>query len=234
MVQTLKLILEGVLDRLNQHIITFLPPLFAALLLFLGFYLAALGARWLLCRIFKGLAADRFLRQSGVAFLLDSGGRLRASRLVSEGVYWSLMLLGVLSGLSVFNTNITTKIIERFVFMLPRLAIAAMILLAGAWLAQFLGRSVLVWAVNESIPWPRRLGAVVRILVVFVAVVVAADELDFARSVFLSAFVLLVGGAMLAAGLAAGIAGGRRLDRYLERRQEDSALSGGRSLWNHL
>ena len=98
-------------------------------------------------------------------------------------------------------------------FLLPKLAIAGLILLGGVWLSQYLGRSMLVWAVNEDFPSPRRLAAVVRIMIVFVAVVVAAYQLDFAERVFLAAFVILVG----AVALAASIAGGLTLRSVLER-----------------
>jgi hypothetical protein len=92
---------------------------------------------------------------------------------------------------------------------------------------------MLVWAVNEGFPSPRRLAVVVRIVIMFVAVVVAAHQLDFARSVFLAAFIILVGGAVLAASLAIGL-GGRGLPHFLEERTEQTGESGRRSLWSHL
>ena len=67
MLETLRNILEGALERLHQQVTTYLPSLLAALTLALGAYLTALAARWLIYRIFKGLAMDKFLRQSGVA-----------------------------------------------------------------------------------------------------------------------------------------------------------------------
>ena len=81
---------------------------------------------------------------------------------------------------------------------------------------------MLVWAVNENFPSPRRLAAVVRILIMFVAVVVAADQLNFARSVFLAAFIIFVGGAVLAASLAIGLGRGA-LCRFLEEKRERAA-----------
>jgi hypothetical protein len=234
MVQTLQKVLESMLDRLYKYVTIYLPSLLAAVILFLGAYLMAVVARWLLYRIFKGPAIDKFLRQSGLAFMLDPSGRLRATRLVAETVYWCFVLSGFLLGLSVFDTDITTKIIQNLVFLMPKLVVAGLILLGGAWLGQYLGRSMLVWAVNESIPGARRLSVLVRIVVMFVAVVVAADQLDFARSVFLAAFIILVGGGVLTASLAIGLSGvglRRLLQVQKEQQTEDS---GERSLWNHL
>jgi len=124
-------------------------------------------------------------------------------------------------------------LIQRLVLLMPKLVLAAVILLAGFWLSQYLGRMTVVWAVNESVPSPRRLATAVRIIIMFVAVVVAANQLDFASSVFLAAFIILVGGAVLTVSVAAGIGASDRFRRYFEERSgrtEDSE----RSLWTHL
>jgi hypothetical protein len=233
MIETLRRVLEGTLERLHNHVTTYLPSLLAALTVVLAAYLTAVLARWLIYRIFKGLTIDKFLRQSGIAFMVDSSGRLRATRLVAETVYWCILLSGVLVGVNVFGTDFTTRIIQSLVLLVPKLVIAGLILLAGAWLGQYLGRSMLVWAVNENFPSPRRLATVVRILIMFVAVVVAADQLNFARSVFLAAFIIFVGGAVLTASLSIGLGRGS-VRRFLEDQREQSRESGERSLWSHL
>lgn len=233
MIETLRRVLEGTLERLRYPVTTYLPSLLAALTVVLAAYLTAVLVRWLIYRIFKGLTIDKFLRQSGIAFMVDSSGHLRATRLVAETAFWCILLSGVLVGVNVFGTDLTTQIIQSFVFLLPKLVVAGLILLAGAWLGQYLGRSMLVWAVNEGFPSPRRLAAVVRILIIFVAVVVASDQLDFARSVFLAAFIIFVGGAVLAASLMIGLGRGG-VQRFLEEKREQTGESGERSLWSHL
>ncbi len=232
MLEILENIIRDAAGRLRYEVTTYLPPLLAAIALILGAYLCAVAVRWLVYRIFKGLAIDRFLRQSGIAFLVDPSGRLRATRLVAEGLHHLILLCGVLLGVNVFGTNLTTHIVQSFVFLLPKLAVAGLILLGGVWLSQYLGRSMLVWAVNENFPTPRRLAVVVRVLVVFTAVVVAADQLDFARSVFLAAFIIFVGGAVLAGSLMIGLGGGLRGLVGPKRTQQDDSPE--RPLWTHL
>ncbi|MBS1875986.1 MAG: hypothetical protein JSU00_22430 [Acidobacteria bacterium] len=233
MIEVLRKVLEGAVDRLHHQITTYLPPLLAALALIAVAWAIALLARWIVYRIFKGLAIDKFLRQSGVAFLVDPSGRLRATRIVGETVYWGIVLTGFLLGVNVFDTDLTSQMVQSFVFLLPKLMVAGLILLGGAWLGYYLGRSMLVWAVNENLPSPRRLAVVVRVLIIFVAVVAAADQLNFARTVFLAAFIILVGGVVLAGSLAVGLsASGVR--QLLEARPRASGESEERSLWSHL
>jgi hypothetical protein len=234
MVETMRKILEGVLERLSYHLTTYLPSILVALIFILVAYVIALVARWLFYKIFKGPAIDKFLRQSGVAFMIDPSGRLRATRLVAETVFWCILLSGLLVGLSVFKTNVTTQIVQDFVFVMPKLVVGGLILLAGAWLSQYLGRSALVWAVNEGLPAPRRLATAVRLVIMFVAVVVTADQLDFARNVFLAAFVILVGGAVLTASLAVGIGASSGVRQFLKSRQEQAEGSDDQSVLHHL
>ena len=54
MIEILKKVLEGALERLHYQVTTYLPPLLAALTLVLGAYLTAMLARGLIYRIFKG------------------------------------------------------------------------------------------------------------------------------------------------------------------------------------
>jgi flagellar biosynthesis protein FliQ len=234
MVETMRKILEGVLERLSYHLTTYLPSIVVAFIFIFLAYAIAVVVRWLLYKIFKGPAIDKFLRQSGVAFMIDPSGRLRATRLVAETAYWCILLSGFLVGLSVFKTDVTTQIVEDFVFITPKLVVAGLILLAGAWLSQYLGRSALVWAVNESLPTPRRLATAVRIVIMFVAVVVAADQLNFARNVFLAAFVILVGGAVLTASLAVGIGASSGVREFLKSRREQAERSDDQSVLHHL
>ncbi len=157
MIDTMRQVLEAVLERLRYQVTTYLPSILAALIILAGAYVTALVARWMLNRIFKGTAVDRFLRRSGLAFMIDSSGRLRATRVVAETAYWLILLAGFLTGLSAFNTDLTTRMTQEFVLLLPKILVTGLILLAGIWLSQYLGRSALVWAVNEGIPQPRRI-----------------------------------------------------------------------------
>lgn len=236
MIETLRAIMRGTLERLANMAETQLPPLIVATAIMLTAFLIASLARLLILRVFHGIALDRFLRRSGVSSIVDHSGTLRASRVVAQGVYWIILITGFLAGLQAFGTALTARIAEEAVLLFPRLLGAAAVILGGIWLGQYLARGALVWAVNEEWPWARLFAAGVRSMVVFAAVVVAADILNFARGVFLIAFVMVLGGAVLAGSLALGM--GAR-DAVRRRIEESTAYRGEaepreRSLWHHL
>ena len=228
-------IVEKAFERLGATLGGHLPHFLACAAILMFFWLLATLLRWVVLRIFKGAGVDRFLHQTGVYAMLDQSGRLRASRLVAGTVYWTTIGIGLLTGLSAFDTEMTTRMINAVVFLMPKLVTALAIVLAGAWLGQYLGRSMLIWASNEGLPGPRNLAAGVRILIVFVAVVAAAEHLDFARNVFLAAFIIVVGGMVTASSIAVGMWMRDALRRRMspaDSPEEVGSRSG--SLWNHL
>ncbi len=233
MIATLHQILERALERLGTITTTYLPPLLAGLVIFAVALLVARFARWLLLRVTKASGFEQFLAQSGLSSMLGRSGRLRAARLVATTLFWAIALIGTLTALSAFDTKLTTKIIEAVVFLLPKLITAGAIVLAGTWLGQYLGRGVLVWSCNEGVPYPRALATAVRLFVIFVAVVVAADHLNFARTVFLAAFIILVGGMTAAASIAVGIGAHHAVQRHVHD-PERVAANREKSLWDHL
>lgn len=236
MIGTLQEVFERALARLSYQVTTYLPPLLVALATLAVAYLLARLVRWLLMKAFKGKAFDRFLKESGLSSMFGRSGGIRGVSLVAGTVFWVILISGLLTALDAFDTKLSSQMIEATVYLFPKLVTGGLILLVGLWLAQYLGRSVLVWACNEGFPAARRISLAVRTVVIFVAVVVAADALGFARNVFLAAFIILVGAAALAASLAFGLGARQTVQRYLEGRgaQDAASQKDERSLWTHL
>lgn len=234
MFQLAERIARDTMERLSRPTATHLPALLAALFILLVAWCLATGVRWLLIRVFRGARIDRFLRRSGLASLLPGEGSVQATQIAARGAYWAILMGGLLLALSAFDTQLTSRMIEWVLFMVPKFVAGAAILVAGLWVSRYLGHSALIWAFNEDIPHSRRISQAVRIVVVFVTVVVAADYLDFARRVFLAAFIMIVGGAVLAGGLALGLGGRKMVERYLEGKESGTTGKPEQEVWKHL
>jgi hypothetical protein len=239
-IEALRTIMTGALERLSGQIKTDLPMLLAAAVIMAVAVIVAKFARWLIRRAFKGIELDEWLRRTGVSAMINRSGTLRASRITGHVVYWVIIVAGCVAALNVFEARLTTRLAEGFALLLPRLAGAAAILVGGMLLGQYLGRSALIWAVNEDFPGPRKLALAVRTLVVLAAAAVAADVVEFAGAVFLWAFILVAGGVILAASLAIGLGARDVVRRTLDENEKaaHAAAAGERfnehSLWNHL
>jgi hypothetical protein len=231
----LEQILKQAVERVSSEIMAYAPGLLAALFILLVAYLIARLARWCIVKIFKGVTLDRFLRLTGITSMIDQAGRLQTTTIVAKSVYWIILIVGILLALDSFNSDLSSRLTETLVLLFPKLLVAAAIIVVGAWVGKYLGRTILIWAVNEGMPWPRKLAAFVRALFTFGGVVAAADHLNFAKDVFLAAFILVGGGIVLTASLALGLSARESVRRYLQegkgRAQEDAD---DKPLWKHL
>jgi len=235
MLRTLQEILEKSAERLYVQSTTFLPSVLAAVVILAVSYVIARACQWAVARVYHAVALDRFLADTGVGSMLGRYGERPAGQIAASTVYWLIMLMGALTALSVFDTTLSNQIVEGTVFLFPKMVVAGLILLAGFWMARYLSRSVVVWAFNEGIPHPRRWATAVRLAVSFVSIVVAADTLNFAREVFLAAFVIGAGGAVLTAALAFGLGGRTAVSRALRSKPDEAPpREEERTLWNHL
>jgi hypothetical protein len=227
-------IARDTMERLSRITMAHLPALLVALFILLVAWLLAMAVRWLLMRIFRGARIDQFLRRSGLASILPGEGPARATKMAAKASYWAILIGGFLLALSAFDTQLTSRMIEWVLLIVPKLVTGAVILVAGLWLSRYLGHSALLWAFNEGIPHSRWVSQGVRIVVVFATVVVVADYLDFARNVFLAAFILIVGGAMLAGGLALGLGGRKLIERNIEAGDSEGNGKREHEVWKHL
>lgn len=235
MFQLAEQIARDTMERLSRVTTVHLPALLAAFFILLVAWGLAAVVRGLLMRIFRGARVDRFLRRSGLTSLLPGEGPIRATQMAARGSYWAILTGGFLLALSAFDTQLTSRIIDWVLLIVPRLLAGAAILIAGVWVSRYLGRSALVWAFNEGIPHSRQIGQAVRVVLLFVTVVVVADYLDFARNVFLASFILIIGGGMLAGGLAMGLGGRRIVEHYLEKKDSAERVEKPEeAIWKHL
>ncbi len=239
MIETLQAIIRTALERLSQQVQHDLPPFIAALVILVVAFVCARVVRWLILRVFKGIELDLWLRRSGVSTIVNPSGTMRASRVAARVGFWGILTLGLVAALNALGTQLTSRIAEQIVFLFPKLAGGGLILLGGMWLGQYLGRSALIWAINEDLPGPRKIALAVRAFIVFAAIVVAADALNFAKGVFLAAFVVVLSGAALAGGLALGLGTRDSVQRHMSGRSREIAEDNGhslehRTLWNHL
>ena len=119
--------------------------------------------------------------------------------------FLTVLLVGVLIGVSALDTRLTSQLIIELFDYLPHVVAAIVILLAGSLISRFLARSVLIGAVNMQIQSARLLSVGVKWLVIVLAVAIALDHLRIGGMVVQVSFAILFGGIVLALALAVGL-----------------------------
>ena len=210
--------------QVREWLLAVIPGLLVLVtLLAVGFLLGWL-ARVVITRGSRAIGGDRLLERWGVAPSLRRSGILRLpSEVLGLVCFWAIFILfasvGV-DGLALPGAPGATALLVAF---LPPLFTAALILLVGWLVANFLSQGVLIAAVNARVPEARVLARAVQWGVLLFAGATALTHLGIGKEMVLVAFGITFGGVVFALALAFGL-GGRNLARHiLERRMRREA-----------
>jgi Conserved TM helix len=205
--------------QVREWLLAVIPGLLVLMtLLAVGFLLGWL-ARAMVTRVSRAIGVDRLLERWGVAPSLRRSGIVRLpSEVLGVVCFWAIFILfasvGV-DGLALPGAPGATALLVAF---LPPLFAAALILLVGWLVANFLSQGVLIAAVNARLPEARLLARGVQWSVLLFAAATALTHLGIGKEMVLVAFGITFGGVVFALSLAFGL-GGRNLARnILERR----------------
>jgi hypothetical protein len=170
-------------------------------------------AKEMVYRTLRAVHFDNLCERLGVTLEIERLGVMRSpSYLSGQIVQGFIVLTALLAGLNALHSQWTQNLVERFFLYLPHLLAALIILVVGSLVSRFLGRSVLIAAVNAHMPSARFVSAGVRVFVLVLAVVVGLDELGIGRTTIIVTFSILFGGVVTAVAIAFGL-GARDLAR---------------------
>jgi hypothetical protein len=176
----------------------------------------ALLLRYTLRRALVGLDFDRRAELLGIS-LADWTPSRSASAFVAAAAYWTVLVLGLLLGLTALDAALPSRFAVSVLQYVPHLLAALAILVVGGIVARFLARAMLIGAVNMGVQSARLLSLTVKWLVLIVAAAMALDHIGVGRTVLLLAFGILFGGVVLALALAVGLGARDVVARALER-----------------
>jgi hypothetical protein len=206
--------------QVRERLLAVIPGLLVLLtMLVVGFLLAWL-ARVVVSRIGRAIGIDRLLERWGVAPSLRRSGILRLpSDVLGLVCFWAIFILFASVGIDGLalpgGPPGATALLIAF---LPPLLAAALILLVGWLVANFLSQGVLIAAVNARLPEARLLARGVHWVVLLFAAATALTHLGIGKEMVLVVFGITLGGVVLAVALAFGLGGRGVARQILERR----------------
>ena len=226
-------VLNLAVGRIVNAAADFLPGLLALMIILMFTVLAAFLARALLRRILLRLRFDDRVTQWGLPALAGWEPARRPSTAMAQLSFWIIVLLGLLAGVSALDPALTSVLVVRLFDYLPKVAAAAVVLIAGFLLARFLARSVLISAVNLQIQSARLLSLGVKWLVMVLTSAMAMDHLGIGGQIVQLAFAILFGGIVLTLSLAVGLGSKEMVSRSWER-QADKSEREAEEQFHHL
>ncbi|MFO7694054.1 MAG: hypothetical protein R6V57_13275 [Vicinamibacterales bacterium] len=187
----------------------------------------------LLRRSLRALDFDAKAERWGWAGLAELAPQRSPTRLAVRLVRLGVMCLGIIVGVAALDATMTTGMVLPLLGYFPSLLAALVVTVVGAALARFLGRGVLIGAVNMNLPYARLLSAGVRWLVLVLTAAIVLKHLGIGAGLVDLAFGILFGGIVFALALAVGLGSRDLVSRTLKRREEEARDDAAHSL-DHL
>lgn len=202
----LEIITSALTEMLNR-VAAFLPNLVGALsVLLIGWLLAWLAQR-VARRVLARLGFDRLAKRAGVTDALTRAGiETPASHLVGRIIYWLLVLTFLMIAVESLGLTAAASALRALVAYLPHVLGAAIVLVGGALLGQFLGKGVQALAAGSGVEFHAALGRAVQYTVLAMAAILAVDQLGLNTTLLNDVLgnLLTVAGAGLALAFALG------------------------------
>jgi hypothetical protein len=211
------------IDRIIRGVADFLPGVLALIIVMI----LALPLAWIVSRLLRrslqSMRFDERLQRWGLTTLVDRHPSRSPALLAARIVFWMILLLGLLVGLTALNAEWTSRLAVRTIEYMPNLFAAVLVLAVGNLVARFLARGVLIGAVNMQMESARLISLGVKWMILVCAAAMALEHLGIGGAIVRVAFAILFGGIVLALALAVGLGSKDVIARSWERKAEKSA-----------
>jgi hypothetical protein len=205
--------LAGLIRRFTDY----LPTLAAGLLVLgLGFAVGWVAKRALV-RILVWLRLDRLAGRVGWRSAFGKGDfRAALYDLVGTLAFVLVVLVFLDNALTIWGLAVLSRMIDSFVVALPRLALAALVVGVGFAVASAASARAENALEEEEVGYARLLAKGLKAVLLAVVAALALWELNFARQIVLSGFVIAFGAMGLAFALSVGLGSARAIQRGWE------------------
>ncbi|HAF00313.1 MAG TPA: hypothetical protein DCO68_12355 [Methylophilaceae bacterium] len=203
--------LDIFLASLNQfwvQMVNFVPRLLAVLvILFFGWIVAKL-VRGGIKRLLVLTQFDQFAEKSGLEAFMNSGNfNVTLSGIISQVVYWLVILLFVITGANSLGLTEVAGLLHELAAYLPHIIVAIIVVIFGTLFARFMNRLVFAWLHSIKFEYALSVSTSVEYGIQILAVFVALEQLGIGMQLINSLFVIVFGAIFLALALAFGLGG---------------------------
>ena len=209
------------LQNLWWGFVQFTPKLVIAIVFFvIGWLLGSLVTK-AIEQIFRGLKIDSLFTSIGVDnFLRKAGVNLNTGHFVGEVARWFVIVVFLLPSLNLVGLNDVSSFLKDDVLgYLPKVIIAAFVLIIAAIVSEALSKTVLATAKSVNLRSAHTLGVVAKYAVWVFAIIIALGKLglgDYMSILFSGIIAMIALSGALAFGLGAKDAAGRFIDKLGE------------------
>lgn len=206
-------------------VISFLPNLLAAIIIFLvGWLVGSVLGKWI-AQVVRSLKIDNALREVGTDDALSKAGiRLNIGAFIGGLVKWFVIIVFLVASAEVLGLQQITGFLRTIVLAyLPNVIVAALVLVIAALIAEALQKIVSGSAMAAGVPSARFLGGLTKWAIWIFAILVALSQMGIGAEIINILVIGVVSMLALAGGLAFGLGSRDVAARYMEKMSREVA-----------
>jgi len=205
-------------QQLGTEVVLFLPLLLASIIIFILGWIFGSFVGSLIAHIVRSLRIDRALDNVGVNELAERAGfEFSAGGFIGGLVKWFIIIVFLVAALNVLGLDTVNEFLIEFVISyLPRVIVAALVLLFGSVLADVVGHVVAGSARAARVASASFIASVCRWSIWIFAILIALVELGIGAAFIQTIFTGIVAALSLALGLSFGLGGRDAASDYLK------------------
>ncbi len=220
-------------QHFQQQLTDILPHVIGSLVVLVAGILVGLVIGRLTRALLAKTGIERHSANAGVTASLEAIGVRSTGALLAGVLQWLVIFSSSIVALYLLDSRLASGLAERFLLYVPHLATASLILVAGVIAARFLGRAVLIAAVNRDVRPARLLSDATRVGVFAITIAIAFEQAQIGQTTVLVAFAILFGGVTLAVAIAMGFAARDLFSRWLAEQFDPSRPKRDGDLFQH-
>jgi len=214
--ENVNILIEPVRESLHQ-IGSFLPKLFLAVLILIVGWLVAKLVRVAIVRALRALNFNVITEKAGIDHFLQQGGaEIDTVRVLGSLFYWLVIFAALMIAFNTLDLAYVTDLIGRVVLFVPKVMIAVVILVFGAYFARFVAGAITTYLTNIGVGEAGVVGRLALYAMLVFVVMIALDQLGLG-DIIRQTFLIVIGAAALGLALAFGLGGRKRAAELIER-----------------
>lgn len=216
-------------DAFNQgvgvEIIRFFPKLLLAIVIFIAGWVVGSVLGEVVSKIVKAIKIDNILESAGARELVNRAGyNLNSGAFFGGLVRWFVILGFFVAALDVFQLQAVNNLLSQVVMeLIPNIAVASLILIIGAYLAEFVPKVMAGAAKAVEAKGAGLIRGIARWTIWVFAIVAALMQVGILNQILTTLLTGIVAMLAIAGGLAFGLGGKDAAARYIEKLREDIA-----------
>lgn len=196
----------------------FLPRLAVALAVLVGGWLLAKVSKFAVVKGLRGINFNVLTERAGMdGFLRQGGIESDTTDIFGTLIYWLVIFATLVIAFNSLGLTYVTDLLGKVVLFVPKVIVALLILVFGAYFARFIGNAVTAYCSNVGIQDAELLGKLAQYAIIVFVVLIALDQVSVGGDIVRQSFLIILAGIVFALALAFGIGGQRWAAELLER-----------------